>query len=385
MKSTCAVINLDNLRHNIEILTERCGERIPACVVKADAYGHGDAVVVPYLEELGINFFCVSCLNEALSLRSYGVKGEILILGYTPPDQAKTLADNNISQAVFSYEFAEELIKNAEKDNAKVKCHITLDSGMNRIGFQSFSEEEITLLKNKALDIKGVFTHFSSADMFDGESIEYTDRQEDFFEKSVETLKENGFDFEFIHSFNSAATLTREGSFGNLCRLGIVIYGLKPSEYDYNIDLKPVMSFRSVISMIKTLPRGKAISYGRQFVTDKETRVATVACGYADGYDRLNGNKTEVLIRGKRCRVIGRVCMDQFMVDVTHLPEAKAGDEVILFGEDVTADEVAEIGGTVNYDVVCAVSRRVPRVYIKNNKIYKTAKNEYKLTEVKNG
>jgi alanine racemase len=357
----------------------------PACVVKADAYGHGDCVVVPFLEELGIKFFCVSSLYEALSLRSFGVTGEILILGYTPPDEAKTLSERGITQAVFSPEYAEELLKNAEKDNAKVKCHIVIDSGMNRIGFQEFDESTLALLKNKALDINGVFTHFSSADMFDDESIEYTDSQQNFFKKTVENLINKGFEFKYIHSFNSAAALTRESDFGNLCRLGIVLYGLSPSEYDYDIDLKPVMSFRSVISMIKTLPKGKAISYGRQFVTEKETKVATVACGYADGYDRLNGNKTEVLIRGKRCKVIGRVCMDQFMVDVTGLPEVKAGDEVILFGEDITADEVAEIGGTVNYDIVCAVGRRVPRVFIKNNKIYKTATNEYKLTEVKNG
>ncbi len=385
MKSTCAVINLDNLRHNLSVLKKRCGEKIPACVVKADAYGHGDCVVVPFLEELGINFFCVSCIREALSLRSYGIKGEILILGYTPPEEAKTLSERGISQAVFSPEYAKELIKNAEKDGASVKCHLVIDSGMNRIGFQNFGENTLALLKSKALDINGVFTHFSSADMFDDESIEYTDRQQEFFRKTVESLQEKGLNFKYIHSFNSAATLTRKSDFGNLCRLGIVLYGLRPSEYDYNIDLKPVMSFRSVISMIKTLPAGKSISYGRQFVTDKETKVATVACGYADGYDRLNGNKTEVLIRGKRCRVIGRVCMDQFMVDVSHIPDAAAGDEVILFGEEVTADEVAEIGGTVNYDIVCAVGRRVPRVFIKNNKIYKTATNEYKLTEVKNG
>ena len=385
MKSTHAVINLDNLRHNLSVLRERIGDLIPACVVKADAYGHGDCVVVPFLEELGINFFCVSCINEALSLRSYGIKGEILILGYTPPDEAKTLSEIGITQAVFSPEYLAELIKNSEKDGKKVKCHIVIDSGMNRIGFQKFDENTLELLKNKSLDINGIFTHFSSADMFDDESVEYTDKQQEFFKKTVGFLKEKGFDFKYVHSFNSAASLMRTKDFGNLCRLGIVLYGLNPSEYDYKIDLKPVMSFRSVISMIKTLPEGKSISYGRQFVTEKETKVATVACGYADGYDRLNGNKTEVLIRGKRCRVIGRVCMDQFMVDVTDVPEVSPGDEVILFGEGITADEVAEIGGTVNYDIVCAVGRRVPRVFIKNNKIYKTARNEYKLTEVKNG
>lgn len=382
MNNTCAVINLDNLRHNIEEIRKRMPTKELACVVKADAYGHGDCVVAHFLEDLGINFFAVSCIDEALHLRNSGVKREILILGYTPPEYAKVLSENNISQAVYSPEYAKALAWEAKNSGCVVKIHIAIDSGMNRIGFFSSPEEIINSVKRDEFIAEGIFTHFSSADMFDSESVSYTDSQEDFFRSTVEALSEMGLSFKYIHSFNSAATLTRTDDFTNLCRVGIIIYGLAPSDYDYKTLLKPVMTFKSVISMIKTLPEGRYISYGREYVTEKQTRVATVAAGYADGYPRKCGGRADVIIRSKRCPVIGRVCMDQFMVDVTDVPDAIPGDEVILFGEDVTADEIAKINGTINYEIVCAISKRVNRHYIKDNKLYIKTHN---VTEVENG
>ncbi len=379
MKKTHAEINLDNLCFNLSEIKKRSGGKELICIVKADAYGHGDKVIAPELQKLGIKFFATASIDEALSLRRAGVKGEILILGWTDPDRISELYENNITQAVFSPEYAAALSSMAFLNEIKVKVHLVIDSGMGRIGFRSSEEVLENLEYFKNFETEGVFTHFSSADMFDDESVNYTDNQASRFKEIVSELK--SFNFKYIHSFNSAALITRKDDFTNLARVGIIIYGLMPSDYEYNIPLKPVMSFKSVISMVKTVKEGDSLSYGRQYKASKETRVATVAAGYADGYDRLNGNKTKVVIKGKRCPVIGRVCMDQFMVDVSEVPDVKMGDEVTLFGEGVSCDEVASIAGTVNYDIVCAVSRRADRVYIKDNKIIKILKTDWIETE----
>lgn len=362
MDKTYALINLENLKYNYEKIKEKLGGRKMACVVKANAYGHGDKVVAPFLESLGADFFCVSCLKEALSLRESGVKGEILILGYTDGENAKLLYDNNISQAVYSEEFAKILSLNAEKQGVSVRVHIVIDTGMGRIGFTSSPEEIKKSVCLKGLSVEGVFTHYSSADMFDEESVKYTEMQEKLFRDKVDALKNLGFNFTYIHSCNSAAALKKSNDFTNLCRIGIILYGLLPSEEDYDIDLKPVLSFRSVVSMVKKMPMGKSVSYGRKYKTEKETLIATVPVGYADGYRRaLEGS--DVLINGKRCPVIGRVCMDQIMVDVSGAGEVKMGDEVILIGGEISASEIAKKCGTISYEIVCNIGRRVSRYY----------------------
>ncbi|MBQ5321716.1 MAG: alanine racemase [Oscillospiraceae bacterium] len=366
MDKTYALINLNNLKYNYERIKEAVGEKEIACVVKADAYGHGDKVVAPFLEKLGVRFFCVSCVKEALSLRKAGVKGEILILGYTDGEDAKILSENNISQAVYSEEFAKMLSENAEKQGVSVRVHIVIDTGMGRIGFTSSPEEIKKSVDLEGLLVEGVFTHYSSADMFDEESVKYTEMQEKLFKDKVEGLKNLGFNFTYIHSCNSAGALKKPNGFTNLCRIGIILYGLMPSDESYDIDLKPVLSFRSVVSMVKKLPKDSFISYGRKYKTEKETYVATVPVGYADGYRRsLEGR--DVLIGGKRCPVIGRVCMDQIMVDITAVENVKMGDEVILIGEEISADEIARACGTINYEIVCTIGKRVPRKYIPEN------------------
>lgn len=362
MENTYALISLENLKHNYNEIKKAVGNTQMACVVKADAYGHGDKVVASYLEKLGASFFCVACINEALSLREAGVKGEILILGYTPCEEVRSLWENNISQAVYSAEYAKELSENAEKEGVSIKSHLVIDTGMGRIGFCEEPSFIADAVKLPGLNVEGVFTHYSSADMFDDDSVAYTEGQENLFRERVKALQDMGISFKYIHSCNSAASLKKQNDFTNLCRVGIILYGLKPSDDEYDIDLKPVMSLRSVVSMVKNLPSGKCVSYGREYITTKDTTVATVAVGYADGYRRALRN-AEVIINSVRCPIIGRICMDQIMVDVTEAENAKMGDEVVLIGEGITAEELAEIGSTNNYEIVCNVSKRVGRHY----------------------
>lgn len=366
MDKTYALINLENLKYNYEKIKEKLGDKKMACVVKANAYGHGDKVVAPFLESLGASVFCVSCLKEALSLRDAGVKGEILILGYTDVENAKILYENNISQTVYSEEYADMLSKSAVEEGVSIRVHIAVDTGMGRIGFLPDSGKIAKSIKRDGLSVEGIFTHYSSADMFDEESVKFTKKQEDAFQKTVNELLAAGFDFTYIHSCNSAGSLRNLGENTNLLRVGISLYGLLPSDENYDIDLKPVLSFRSVVSMVKKMPAGKSVSYGRKYTTEKETLIATVPVGYADGYRRaLEGS--DVLINGKRCPVIGRVCMDQIMVDVSGAGEVKMGDEVILIGGEISASEIAKKCGTISYEIVCNIGRRVSRKYIPEN------------------
>lgn len=373
LKRAWAEISLPKLRKNVEIIRSlnSAGTEIMA-VVKADAYGHGDEHIVRCLaEQCGIKYFAVSNLDEAIAVRNFAPDADILILGYTPPEYAHEIASYNIIQGVVSTEYAQELVKNTP---APIRCHIKIDTGMGRIGLKHDTPEACAaeieaMMKIDKLSVEGIYTHFAVADSDDPDNIAYTDKQEKFITDTYDVLVSRGIKLKHLHFMNSAATCYRNSSRSTLSRAGIILYGLHPDvSLDIPEGLEPLMELKAVISHVKTVNVGDCISYGRTFVADHEMRIATVTIGYADGYSRLLSSKGEMLVHGKRCKIVGRVCMDQLMIDVSDVPEAKSGDIVILIGEEngdrITADDLAQIYGTIGYEVVCGISKRVPRIYI---------------------
>lgn len=370
-KRAWAQISLSNLEYNLNnIKSAITGDTEIMAVVKADAYGHGEKEILSRLNVAGIKYFAVSNLDEAMSVREVCPEGEILILGYTSPEYADELISNNIIQCIVSEEYASELDKFA---SSPVRCHIKLDTGMGRIGlkYRSVTEccdsiRDITRLKN--IQAEGLFTHFAVADSDDPENIEYTRKQAAFIKNVYNELAAGGIRLRHVHFLNSAGAAYHYDPASTLARIGITMYGLYPN-YPLALpyDIKPVMELKSVISDVKTVQKGDCISYGRTYTADSERTIATVTVGYADGYSRLLSSCGKVLLKGKRCSIVGRVCMDQMMIDVTGM-DAHQGDIVTLIGADgddmITADELASWYGTIGYEVVCGISKRVPRIYI---------------------
>ncbi len=384
LRRTWAQISLDALNNNIRQIKSIVHPAAKLCaVVKADCYGHGYAYTAAEMSEAGADWFAVSNLAEALQLRRVGIRKPVLILGYTPPEKAAQLVYNDISQSVFSAEYAETLSAYAQRSGVQVNAHIKIDTGMSRIGFVYHdSEEDAPVLDEIArvcalpgLKPEGVFTHFSSADAENGEL--FTRLQFDLFLSATQRLADRGIYFELRHCANSAAILQYPEMDLDMVRAGIILYGHYPSSaVAKRIPLIPVMELKSVISMVKRLPDDTPVSYGRTFYSKGETAVATVPIGYADGYPRLLSNKAEMLVAGKRAKVLGNVCMDQTMLDVTGIPEAQAGLQITVFGSEhgafLPVEELAARSGLINYEVLCGLSRRVPRVYIKNDEIIET-------------
>ncbi len=364
---TWAEIDTSALKHNLKILKQKAyGNKIMA-VVKANGYGHSDSIIAPILDECGADYFAVSNIEEALSLRENGIKKPILILGYTPIDSVGILNEKNISQCIYSKDYAKMLSENAIKENLKIKVHIKLDTGMARLGFNCRSDELLGLddaiesARLEGFEVEGVFTHFAVSDGESEEDKIFTAEQYSRFIKSAEALKQNGINPKLIHCCNSAGFLRGAEKHLSLSRIGISLYGLAPTP-KFQGDLIPVMTLKSVVSMVKEINTGDTVSYGRTFKADKPMRIATISAGYADGYPRLLSNKAYVLINGKKANILGRVCMDQMCVDVSDIPETKIGDEVILFGKNLPVDILAELTGTINYEIVCGISPRVPRI-----------------------
>ena len=383
LRRTWAEIDLDALARDFQAVREAANPQAKVCcVVKADAYGHGAVRIAREFEELGADWFAVSNLEEALQLRLGGIQKPILVLGYTPPEEAAALSNHHISQCVYSLDYARDLSRTAEEAGVTVNIHVKIDTGMSRLGFyyQDISRDEATVQEVKAacqlpgLHPEGIFTHFAVSD--EGKAGDaFTMQQFGCFKEMIESLLREDIDFEVRHCANSAAVFDYPLSHLDMVRAGIVIYGLYPSEeLRHKPDLTPVLSLRSVVSHVKTVKPGATISYGRKFTAQKEMKVATVPVGYADGYPRiLSAKGAQVLIGGKRCPILGRVCMDQLMADVSALPDVKVGDTVTLIGRDgeeaITADELANLEGSINYEVVCGLSKRVPRVYLKGGKV----------------
>jgi len=376
-----AEIDMNAAESNFKIIKSKLQDDTKlCCVVKANAYGHGAVYLSKLYERLGADFFAVSNIEEAMQLRNNGIKTPILILGYTPANCASILAENNISQSVFSYSYAKELSKCACADGVSVKIHIKLDSGMGRIGFDCIHESARMLdsvaevCSLSGLIREGIFTHFAVAD--EGEDgREYTRLQHERFTRAIEALSSRGINFEIKHCANSATTFDYPEYHMDMVRVGVVLYGIAPSGKVKGCeDLTPVMSLKSVISMIKEIEAGDTVSYGCAFTAEKKTRIATAPVGYADGFWRSNSaNGTQMLIRGQRVNIVGRVCMDQLMLDVTDIKGVREGDYITLIGSDreeaITVDELAKNNNTIGYEMICAIGERVPRFYIKDHEI----------------
>ena len=368
-----AIINLDSVEYNFRAIKGQTDSKI-CCVVKADAYGHNAIKLAQFYQSLGADCLAVSNIEEALQLRNNAISLPILVLGYTPPECAKLLADNDISQSVYSKEYASELVRSIEACNSKIKIHIKLDTGMGRIGF-SDNEQELDsiaeICSHRLVVPEGIFTHFAVADCGDSGE-EYTDMQYRRFLRVVDDLGARGIKFGVVHCSNSAGILDFSKYHLDMVRAGIILYGLSPSSDVKNaINLKRAMAMYTVISHIKTVKKGESVSYGRTFIADRPMKIATVPIGYADGFWRNNGNMKYSLKVGDRyAPILGRICMDQLMIDVTDI-DCALGDEVLVFGDDAkcSADEIARINNTINYEVVCAVGARVPRVFIKNGRV----------------
>ncbi len=372
-----ALVDLDAIVSNIKAMAVHVkpGTRILA-VVKTDAYGHGCIPIAKALEKLDFMYgFAVATPEEAFELRESGIILPILILGYAFPYSFKELVAQDIRPAVFTLDAAKQLSEEAVGQHKKAKVHIKVDTGMGRIGILP-DEEGFAFVKELAalegIEIEGIFTHFARADEKDKSVAK---KQMALFKAFTERLeKELGLNGLIKDCSNSAGILEIPEANMDVVRAGIILYGLAPSEdVDMHIiPLKPALSLLSTVVYTKWLPKGYPISYGGTYVTDKPTRVATVPLGYGDGYPRSLSNKGYVLIHGKKAPILGRVCMDQFMVDVTDIPEAEYGSKVTLIGKDgeeqITADELGRISGRFNYELMCDLGKRIPRVYIGENK-----------------
>lgn len=377
LRPVWAEIDLDKLAKNMREIRKQARSKDIIAVIKADGYGHGALDIAQVLLENGATRIAVAVITEALELRKGGIQAPIMILGYTPGTFKEEIVKNHIEQTVFSYDLAKELSEEAVKRNEIAKVHIAVDTGMGRIGFLPTKEGALEVLKISKLpniEIVGLFTHFAVADEWDKE---YTKKQVEKYNYFYKLLEEQNIKIPIKHVSNSASIIDLEDIHFDAVRPGIILYGYYPSE-EVNlgkITLEPVMSVKANIVHIKTLQKGEYISYGRKFKTERETVVGTIPVGYADGYTRLLFGKGKVIVNGKFAPIIGRICMDQFMVDLTDVGEVNTSDEVILLGCDgklkYDADDIAKDLGTINYEVICAVSKRIPRVYIKNGEVTK--------------
>lgn len=369
-----AEIDLDAIKYNIKNIKELAGDKDVIAVVKADGYGHGAVDISPVLLANGASKLAVAVLSEAIELRNNNIKEPIIILGYTPFECAEDLVKYNIEQTIYDLGYAKEVSERAVKIGKKVKVHIAIDTGMGRIGFLPNDKAvndilEISLLKG--LEIVGYFTHFATADE---EDKEYANKQFTILQNFFNKLEAKNINIPFKHAANSAAIMDLPDTHLDGVRAGIVLYGYYPSSEvkKDELSLKPALTLKTNIVHVKTLEEGSFVSYGRTFKTERETIVATLPIGYADGYSRALSGKGRVIVNGKFANVIGRICMDQCMIDVTDVGEVNVGDEIILLGQDgnikFDADDIADVMGTINYEVICMLKQRVPRVYKENGK-----------------
>ena len=367
---TWTEIDLSNLEHNYRALRAMLPQGCRFLgVVKADAYGHGAVQVARRLETLGAEYLAVACLDEALELRQARITTPILILGYTPTERAEALLDNGITQTVYDVEMARALSNAAAAAGKTLKIHVKADTGMSRLGWLCGGEDQSAAAEAIAqvcalpgLEAEGIYTHFANAD---GDE-DYTMLQFTRFLDLLEALKERGITFAIRHCAASAAALKFPCTHLDMVRPGIALYGHYPDPSCEGLDgpgLRPVMTLKTRVASVKTVPAGTPVSYGCTHVLDRETKLAALTIGYADGLPRLCSDKLEVLIGGQRAPVVGRICMDMCMADVTGLDVAP-GDEVEVFGEHLPIEDVAALAGTIQYELLCAVSPRVHRAYL---------------------
>jgi alanine racemase len=374
LRRTWAEISLDNLQHNYAAIKAHLPKNTKILgVMKADAYGHGAVPVSGRLAELGCAYLAVSNLEEAVQIRRGGVRTPILILGYTPADYADTMVFMDFTQEVHSLEYAMQLEEKLAGTNYRLNVHVKFDTGMGRIGFlpraDGFAGEMAKLSQLGHLHFEGAFMHFCAADSKDPADADFTKQQYALFEEALQVLEEGGIRPEIRHCANSGATLLYPEYAMDMVRPGIALYGCAPSrDCEGILDLKPVMSLHTTLAQIRTLPKGTPISYGRTFVTERELRVGVLPIGYADGLPRRLSGKADFYYRGKRLPILGRICMDMCMVDLTEAPDAKVGDVLTLFGTApdgavVPVERLADAADTIQYELLSQVSKRIARRY----------------------
>lgn len=366
----CAQIDLAAVQKNIEAIRAAIRKESKLMVVlKADGYGHGAVPIAKRIDDIA-DAYGVAIVEEAVELREVGIQKPILILGYTASHLYDKLIQYDITQTIFQYETAYELNEVAKKAGKTVRIHIKLDTGMSRIGFSATEqsiEEIVKISKLSNLSMEGIFTHFAKADEIDKGA---TTLQYQRFMEMLEELEQRGVRFAIRHASNTAAIIDLPEYNLDMVRCGIGTYGMYPSvDVQKNrVVLTPAMELKTHVSYVKELPKGVGISYNGTYVTERPMRVATIPVGYGDGYPRLLSSKGRVLIHGKSAPILGRICMDQFMVDVSDIPQVKQNDDVTLMGRDgyecIPAEEIAGYAGTLNYEIVCEVGKRIPRVYI---------------------
>lgn len=377
-KSRCWVeVDIDKVKKNYKTIDKHIGKTKIMAVVKANAYGHGDVVVAKALQDLGVDFFAVSSVDEAVELRSNGIQERILILGYTPNEHFHYLHELEITQCIMSLEYAQALNKYCEEHKCSIQAHVKVDTGMSRLGIPCIDannqiDDVIAVYALEFLEVCGIFSHFSVADTFENPmDAAYTDHQIELFDKALATLKEQGIDYGITHLQNSYGCLNYPELTYDYARPGIILLGNASDDHialKHPTDLEPSLEWKANVSLVKVVKKGTFISYGRNYQAKEDMLVATVSCGYADGINRQASNKFhEVLVDGKRCPIIGNICMDQFLVDVSKVAQVRSGDTVTIVGSDgseyIAIDELSRSANTINNESFCLISRRVPRFY----------------------
>lgn len=375
-------IDLDAIRHNTQAIRKHTSEQAEIIgVVKADGYGHGAVEVSRCILQNGVTRLAVSQLDEAIQLRQNGITAPILLLSDLEPERAEGLLAYDVAQIVFTREFAEILSRKATELGKVAKIHIKLDTGMGRVGFRAEDpatvEEIMAIRKMPGLHIEGIFTHFAVSDEAEAGAKAYTEKQFALFQNVCNQLKARGVEIPLHHVANSAAVLRYPEMHLDAVRAGIILYGFHPSQDTRKMmQLQPAMTFKARLTSVKKVPAGTFLSYGCTYTTKRESVIATVPVGYADGYFRALSNKARVLIGGQYAPICGRVCMDQFMVDVTDLvaggTSVSVGDEVVLMGRqgdlEISAEELASLCDTINYEIICSPGKRVPKRYVAGGK-----------------
>ncbi len=370
-------VDLTKMAHNVEEIRKL----IPStnkimAIVKANAYGHGDVVVSQELEKLGVDFFGVSSVDEGIHLRENGIKGKILILGYTSPQCFSYLLEYDLIQAIFSYEYASKLNEFAQEHNAMIKGHVKVDTGMSRIGIimqnhENHLQEIKAIYEMSNLDVCGIFSHFAVSDSLAQEAIEFTNKQQVLFDNTIKQLNEQGINVGTRHIQNSYGVLNYPDLDYDYVRPGLLYMGVTSDNevaIKTNPDFKPILALKARVSLVKKIQEGVSVSYGRHYLADQEKVIATVSIGYADGYPRILSNKgARVLIHGQYANIVGNICMDQLMIDVTNIKDVEEGDIVTLIGEDgdkvIYVDEISRLANTINNETFTNFSARVPRLY----------------------
>lgn len=374
LKRTWAEIDLDNLAHNFGVIRRQVGPDAKLLgVVKADAYGHGAVRVAKRLEQLGAAYLAISNIDECAELRDGGVTLPVLMLGYTPADQGERIVRLDMTQAVPNVETARAYDEAAARAGKPMKVHIKLDTGMGRLGFQcddahfdASLRDILEVLQLKHLDVEGVFTHFAVSDEDAPEHVAFTGLQHERFQRMIGAVEQTGFRFRLKHCCNAGGIASYPEWAGDMVRCGIILYGT--GDLAERMGMKPVMRLKTTVATVKDFDPETSVSYGRTYFTDRPERIAVLSIGYADGLHRALSNKLTVLTPYGEAKQVGRICMDMCMIDATAQPELKPGDEVEIFGERMLCETAAKQCGTISYELLCAASKRVPRIYFENGK-----------------